>query len=823
MSKTSVNKTLEITPEEYARLRYIKDVGDRRADALISDGIKSVYDLLTYFPVRYIDRKNAGSVRDIIATYNNFYSSNNNYYFDFANLYSQKPQNTSSTISNTVEKYQLFTEKNTPTFSKKVELLKTAKRFEFTKEILNKKSFFATLKQEVNILGRVVGAELINYSYRKKRLVLTMRDFTGCIFEILFFQYADSYYKKYKKGDVLIVSGRPEIKFDKLQFIHPTEILILNEGDEHNPSVLDNITPIYSLKKGMKNARINNSLLKSIIHNAFDKYEKYIEELPDSLSRDIREQFVMKYEDNGSKKEIILPTLKDALYSLHFPKNTLDAEWALYRMKIEELLVYQLAIKIKNIKDVKNESGIIIKEKSKSARKLFDKLPFALSPDQRAVLWDFAKDFASGKPMTRLLQGDVGSGKTIVSILTMLMVIDAGYQVVMLAPTEILAEQHFHTISNLLNDFDNVHIAQLTGGMRKKAKAELCEKLLSGEANLIIGTHALFQKDIKYKNLGLIVIDEQHRFGVKQRGDLIKLAEESMDNNYVPHVLYMSATPIPRTLTMSLYGDLKVSVIKTMPKNRLPIKTKIVFENQRNNMFNFINNEIIKGRQAYIVYPLIEKSDKLELKSAIEHHRIIQNQIFPHLKCGLVHGQMAWNEKEEVMNKFLNKEFDILVATTVIEVGIDVPNASVMVIENAERFGLSQLHQLRGRVGRGNEQSYCFLMTQDNFKYQLSKKQDDDEQINAVIRLKTMQGTNDGFEIAEVDAEIRGSGDLYGTAQAGFLKQFNFSNIQRDVDALSQAYTIADQIIESDENLSQENHKVLKEKILKKLEVYKIA
>ena len=378
MSKTSVNKTLEITPEEYARLRYIKDVGDRRADALISDGIKSVYDLLTYFPVRYIDRKNAGSVRDIIAAYNNFYSSNNNYYFDFANLYSQKPQNTSNTISNNVEKYQLFTEKNTPTFSKKVELLKTAKRFEFTKEILNKKSFFATLKQEVNILGRVVGAELINYSYRKKRLVLTMRDFTGCIFEILFFQYADSYYKKYKKGDVLIVSGRPEIKFDKLQFIHPTEILVLNEGDEHNPSVLDNITPIYSLKKGMKNARINNSLLKSIIHNAFDKYEKYIEELPDSLSRDIREQFVLKYEDNGSKKEIILPTLKDALYSLHFPKNTLDAEWALYRMKIEELLVYQLAIKIKNIKDVKNESGIIIKEKSKSARKLFDKLPFAL-------------------------------------------------------------------------------------------------------------------------------------------------------------------------------------------------------------------------------------------------------------------------------------------------------------------------------------------------------------------------------------------------------------------------------------------------------------
>jgi ATP-dependent DNA helicase RecG len=428
--------------------------------------------------------------------------------------------------------------------------------------------------------------------------------------------------------------------------------------------------------------------------------------------------------------------------------------------------------------------------------------------------------------MNRLLQGDVGSGKTIVAILTMLMVIDAGYQVVMMAPTELLAEQHFHTVSRLLDKNINLNIAILLGGTKKSARKKILENIKTGETNIVIGTHALFQSDVQYNNLGLVIIDEQHRFGVSQRAELIKLAKNSMQNfsndfeqnsnisnsdnsnnlntklaKKSPHILFMTATPIPRTMTMMFYGDLDVSLIKTSPKNRLPIKTRVSFEQERTQVFGFIRNELNKGRQVYIVFPLVEKSEKLELKSATEHYEIIANEIFPEFKCGLLHGQMKWQEKEEIMISFKENNFQILVATTVVEVGIDVPNATVMVIEDAERFGLSQLHQLRGRVGRGTEQSYCFLMTKDNFKYKFTGKKTanaEDEKINAIIRLKTMQETTDGFRLSEVDLKLRGPGDMLGTKQSG-LPEFKYADLVNDVEIVQTASNIAKQISTEDD------------------------
>nr|MDA3842735.1 ATP-dependent DNA helicase RecG [Candidatus Kapabacteria bacterium] len=462
------------------------------------------------------------------------------------------------------------------------------------------------------------------------------------------------------------------------------------------------------------------------------------------------------------------------------------------------------------------EKGLQMDPKSLSARTLFDRLPFELTRDQKKVIREISRDMSSPEPMNRLLQGDVGSGKTIVAALSMLVAVDNGFQTLIIAPTEILAEQHYHSFKNMLKDLD-IEIVQLLGGQRAKARRQILESIESGKAKVIIGTHALFESTVHYNMLGLIVIDEQHRFGVAQRAKLKKLAELSYPvSKLTPDVLVMSATPIPRTLSLTVYGDLDVSIIKQMPAGRKPIRTKVVFEKELPEVFEFIRSEIEAGRQAFIVYPLVEKSEKIDLKSAVEHFETIDNEIFHDLKCGLIHGQMFWYEKEEVMQGFLDKEYDVLVATTVIEVGIDVPNASVMLIENSERFGLSQLHQLRGRVGRGDQQSYCLLATKDNFKYQFSKKsKNDDERINAVIRLKTMEESTDGFRIAEVDMELRGPGDVLGTRQSG-LPSFRFLDIIRDVDIISSAKNLADEIITDDPHLRKAKNSLLKEEYMRK-------
>jgi ATP-dependent DNA helicase RecG len=391
-----------------------------------------------------------------------------------------------------------------------------------------------------------------------------------------------------------------------------------------------------------------------------------------------------------------------------------------------------------------------------------------------------------------------------------------------MCPTELLAEQHYLTITNLLNNvLPELQVELLLGGTRKALKKEIQNNIETGITNIIIGTHSLFQKDMLYNNLGLVVIDEQHRFGVSQRAELINLAKVSFNISKdakcsaptIPHILFMSATPIPRTMTMTMYGDLDVSIIKTLPKNRLPIATRVCFDEQRNQIYEFAENNIKQGRQIYIVYPLIEKSEKMEYKSAVEHYEIIANEIFPQYECGLLHGQLNYTDKEEVMKKFLNNEFKILVATTVIEVGIDVPNATIMIIEDADRFGLAQLHQLRGRVGRGTEKSYCFLMTKDNFKFRFEKSNKnniEEEKINSIIRLKAIQSTNDGFKLSEIDMKLRGPGDMLGTRQSG-MPDFKYIDLINDIDIIQTCSQIAKSIIAEDPDLILDKNKIIKD------------
>ena len=368
----------------------------------------------------------------------------------------------------------------------------------------------------------------------------------------------------------------------------------------------------------------------------------------------------------------------------------------------------------------------------------------------------------------------------------------------------------------------DLQIGLLLGGTKAKEKKRILERLATGVTNIIIGTHSLFQKSVEYNNLGLVIIDEQHRFGVEQRSDLLSLAKQSIakldatkennSQNISPHTLYMTATPIPRTMTMTLYGDLDVSIIKTMPANRLPILTQVCFDSQREQVYEFVRMELNKGRQSYIVFPLIEKSEKLALKSAVEYYEIIANEIFPEYKCGLLHGQLTFGEKENVMQQFKNNDYQILVATTVVEIGIDVSNATIMLIEDAERFGLAQLHQLRGRVGRGSEQSYCFLMTKDNFKFKFARntKNNEDEKINSIVRLKAMQETNDGFQLSEIDMNLRGPGDILGTRQSG-LPDFKYIDLVNDADIIKKATDLAKQIINSDPSLKDEKNAILKQ------------
>jgi ATP-dependent DNA helicase RecG len=655
-------------------------------------------------------------------------------------------------------------------------------------------------KTEYSAIAQIEKISEKKYGLNKKLLVFILSDGSGEKAKITFFNRIQYFLKSFQVGDWLIVSGIPDNdKYYDVNFTHPE----IEKIDEEDTEIYKRggILPKYKLPEIFLKSSINQKSLRKIIFEIINTKKVLPDEtLPEYILNDLE-----------------LPKIEECYKTLHFPDNFKKLEKARYRIKFEESLLFQLALKSTRKNQKVAEKGIIVERNSQRVKKLYRSLPYELTNHQINALKDIFADFTSGKPMNRLLQGDVGSGKTIVSIFSMLAVIDAGYQVAFMAPTELLVEQHYNTLKNLLKDY-NVNIIQLVGNQKKSLRNNIYDSISSGEANIICGTHALFQSDVQFNKLGLVVIDEQHRFGVSQRAELIKLAKQShQELDILPHTLVMSATPIPRTLTMTVYGDLDLSVIKELPKNRIPIKTKVVFEYNRIKVYEFIENQINEGRQVYIVYPLIEKSEKLDLKAATEYYEHLKNDFFKNYRIGLLHGQLAPSEKEDIMKKFLSKEYDILVSTTVIEVGIDVANASVMVIENAERFGLSQLHQLRGRIGRGPYQSYCFLFTKDNFQYNLIKtKLDPKEQKAAIIRLKAMEETSDGFKIAEIDLQLRGPGDILGTRQSG-LPYFRYLDIVNDVEIISFSRNLADNILKNDKDLSNKDNLILKMSLRKYL------
>ncbi len=645
---------------------------------------------------------------------------------------------------------------------------------------------------EVTLVVRIESLREHTYRGNRQMLIATISDESRASGAVIFWNRLDYYRRVLQPGQLYILAGRPTVDRRGVVTFHHPELEPV-DPDEEELYRVGRILPKYRLTQAMRQAGLTQSRLRTIVQHAI---ELVLPTLSDPLPESLRRTYN-------------LPSLAEALQQLHFPTSAEELQRARHRMKFEEMFLFQLLLALRR-RGVQRERGLVFNPKSVHARWLLERLPFELTRAQRRVLWEIANDLTSGHPMNRLLQGDVGSGKTIVAVLTMLVAVDNGYQALLMAPTELLAEQHYHTICRLLEG-SGLTVVQLVGGQNPRLRREILQRIAAGDAHIIIGTHALFESSVTYHRAGLIVIDEQHRFGVLQRARLRELSRTSLGTDGVaPHVLVMSATPIPRTLSMTLYGDLDVSILDELPPGRKPVITKVVFESQLPQVYEFIRQQLRAGRQAYIVYPLIEPSDKLQLKAATEHYEQLQREVFPEFRCGLLHGQMFWYEKEEVMRAFARGEYHVLVATTVIEVGIDVPNATVMLIQNAERFGLAQLHQLRGRVGRGNEQSYCFLATRDHFRYHWHRAEDEPrERLAAIIRLRTMEQTTDGFRIAEVDLKLRGPGDLLGTRQSG-MPEFQYTDLITDGDIISEARRAAADLVRQDPFLQRPEHAQLR-------------
>jgi len=534
--------------------------------------------------------------------------------------------------------------------------------------------------------------------------------------------------------------------------------------------------PVYPSTEKLGNKGITNKVISKLMQQLFMEINgKFTESLSDKLLYELK-----------------LLDKSEAMFNIHFPKNQELLAKAQWRLKFEELFYIQLQLIGKNVSRKKKIKGFPFLEVGEYFKDFYNnKLPFELTGAQKKVIKEIRADLGSNAQMNRLLQGDVGSGKTIVAVMTMLLAIDNGFQACLMAPTEILANQHFQGISELLKGTE-ITCALLTGSVKKSARKPIHEQLENGELNILIGTHALLEDKVKYKNLGMAIIDEQHRFGVAQRSKLWH------KNEFPPHILVMTATPIPRTLAMSLYGDLDISVIDELPPGRKPIKTVHRYDGNRLKVFRFIRDEIEKGRQVYVVYPLIQESEAMDYKDLMDgYESIVRDFPQPKYQISIVHGQMKPADKDFEMERFVKGETQIMVATTVIEVGVNVPNASVMIIESAERFGLSQLHQLRGRVGRGADQSFCILMT----GHKLSN--------DSKTRLETMVATNDGFEIAEVDLKLRGPGDIMGTQQSGLLN-LKIADIVKDNDILKSARFYALQLLKEDPTLSKPENLIIR-------------
>ena len=671
-------------------IKFLKGVGENRARLLHKLGIKTIGDLLEYFPRDYIQRNSKTRVSDL------------------------------------------------------------------------------ELNEISSIVGEIVSVEKKTYGGKRSQLNVVISDGDEFLF-LTWFRFGSWFIKQFEIGKKLWASGVVSEFAGSPQLIHP-EIEILEQNTEkdnfwHSRSVL----PVYPLTE-----RINMNLMRKLVYNAFKLYHENISEtLP---------EFILKKYNFTSRKI--------ALQKIHFTQNTEEITRFKQRFAFEELFYNQLMLaRSKKNHQVKVKGNRFLLKKTYTTR-LKNSLPYKLTGAQKRVITEIVKDMSSGQQMNRLLQGDVGSGKTIITLFAMLLAAENGFQAVLMAPTEILAEQHYRSFKDLLQDQPEIGIALVKGG-NYKGKKQTKSEIAAGKINIIVGTHALIQKDMAYHNVGFVAIDEQHRFGVEQRAFLTRAGT-------YPDVMYLSATPIPRSLAMTVYGDLDVSILDELPANRKPIKTFWRNAGKIDLVFQEARKELSKGRQIYIVCPLIEESAKLDLLDAETLYERIRTKIFPHISSAILHGKMKTAEKDEIMLNFKTGKISILVSTTVIEVGIDVPNATVMIIEHAERFGLGQLHQLRGRVGRGAERSYCYLIAHPPLS------EDGRE------RLSTMVSTTDGFKIAEKDLELRGPGDFFGTEQSG-MPAFKHANLVRDQELLKQARVLAFDIIKKDHELKQPENAVLHE------------
>lgn len=628
----------------------------------------------------------------------------------------------------------------------------------------------------IQLKGKIIGFEQIGGG-RKKRLVAYFTDGTGTI-ELVWFKGLSYIQKSLQLNKEYIVFGKPGYFGGKYNVIHPE----IEDSIKNQNVIKAKLQAHYSTTEKLKKNYLPSRAIAKLINNL-------LLQIKDKINETLPEYLIQKYK---------LISLHDALFNIHFPQNAEILKKAIYRLKFEELFYIQLHILQKRSIRLNKFNGFVFSKVGDFLNQFYEKnLPFELTNAQKRVLKEIRKDVGSGKQMNRLLQGDVGSGKTLVALMSMLIALDNGFQACIMAPTEILANQHFETLKVFLEGLP-INVQLLTGSTKTAARKEIHEQLLNGELQILIGTHALIEETVKFKNLGLVVIDEQHRFGVVQRAKLWK------KNHQPPHVLVMTATPIPRTLSMTIYGDLDVSVIDELPPGRKPIKTIHLYDSKRLRLFGFMRQQIDQGRQIYIVYPLIKESEKMDYKDLEDGYESI-SRAFPPPKyaVSIVHGQMKAEEKDVAMNLFIKGKTHIMVATTVIEVGVDIPNASVMVIESAERFGLSQLHQLRGRVGRGADQSFCVLMT----GYKLSNE--------ARKRIDIMTKSNDGFEIAEADLKLRGPGDIEGTQQSGLAFGLKIANLGKDAQLIQYVRDIADNILDDDPWLEKNENQVLKNQLKK--------
>ena len=672
-------------------VKYLPGVGPARAELLSKElGIKSLADLIHYYPYKYIDRSRLFQIKEVDGT-----------------------------------------------------------------------------MPYIQLKGRILSFEEIGAG-RGKRLVAHFTDGTG-VADLVWFQGIKFALSKYRPNTEYVVFGKPTIYGGRVNIAHPEIDIDANI----NLSEMG-MQPHYNTTEKMKKSGLNSAAIRKLINNLL---ELIVEPLPETLPN-----WLINREN--------LMSLTDALTVIHSPKTADSLRQAQHRLKFEELFYVQLNICRYSAARNKRFKGLMFSKVGDSFNRFYSEcLPFALTEAQKRVVREIRRDTCSGVQMNRLLQGDVGSGKTMVALMSMLLAIDNGFQACIMAPTEILAEQHFANISRYLNSI-GLNVELLTGSIKGKRREAILNGLVGGNVKILVATHAVLEDTVMFARLGLVVIDEQHRFGVAQRAKLWS------KNSNPPHVLVMTATPIPRTLAMTLYGDLDVSIIDELPPGRKPIKTVHKFDNTHVDIYAFLDEELKKGRQVYVVYPLIEESEKIDLKNLEDGYKIICDR-FQGYDVSKVHGKMKPAEKDAEMQRFKRGETRIMVSTTVIEVGVDVPNASVMVIENAERFGLSQLHQLRGRVGRGADQSFCILVT----GYKLSE--------DTRKRIDIMVDSNDGFEIAEADLKLRGPGDIEGTQQSGIAFDLKLANLARDGMLIEQVRNIAKEIIAKDADLVQPENQLL--------------